>query len=119
MHDSLFPNTFSWYQPTNSIKWSVYNQSLVRRGEILLGSDVINNWDTKLKEMNQYKVGKPFHYQTLFFFYLAMLKCTFHLPYRQTEEGITQAHAKGKVPSIPIYNNKPKNKSFGYKDKRY
>ena len=29
-------------------------------------------------------------------------KAYFHLPYRQTE-GITQAHAKGKVPSIPDF----------------
>jgi hypothetical protein len=35
---------------------SLYNQSLVRRGEILLGFDVINNWDTDLKEMNKAKV---------------------------------------------------------------
>ena len=40
------------------MKWSVYNQSLVRRGdEILLGFDVIDNWDTELKEMNKDKVG--------------------------------------------------------------
>ena len=39
------------------MKWSVYNQSLVRRGEISLGLDVINNWDSDLKEMNKDKVG--------------------------------------------------------------
>jgi hypothetical protein len=38
------------------LKWSVYNQFLVRRGEILLGFDVIGNWDTELKEMNKDKV---------------------------------------------------------------
>jgi hypothetical protein len=41
----------------NSMKWSIYNQYLVRRGEILLGFDVINNWDAELKEMNKDKVG--------------------------------------------------------------
>ena len=35
------------------MKWSVYNQYLVRRGEILLGFDVIDNWDEELKEMQQ------------------------------------------------------------------
>ena len=40
------------------MKWSVYNQSLVRRGEILLGFDVIDNWDTELKDMNKDKVGR-------------------------------------------------------------
>jgi hypothetical protein len=39
------------------VKWSVYNQSLARRGEILLGFDVINNWETELKAMNKDKVG--------------------------------------------------------------
>jgi len=33
---------------------------------------------------------------------LGHAKAYFHLPYRQTE-GITQAYAKGKVPSIPNY----------------
>jgi hypothetical protein len=39
------------------VNWSVYNQSLIRRGEILIGFDVIDNWDAELKEMNKDKVG--------------------------------------------------------------
>jgi hypothetical protein len=35
------------------VNWPVYNQSLVRRGEILIGFDVIDNWETKLKEANK------------------------------------------------------------------
>src|SRR3954467_13614990 len=84
------------------MKWSAYNQSLVRRGEILLGFDVINNWDTELKEMNKDKIGEPFHYPDTFLLLLGYAKAYFHLPYRQTE-GIAQGHAKGKVPSIPDY----------------
>jgi len=38
------------------MKWSTYNQSLVRRGEILIGFDVIDNWDRELKQMNKNKV---------------------------------------------------------------
>ncbi len=67
------------------MNWPVYNQSLVRRGEILLGFDVINNWDTELKEMNQGKIGEPFHY-----------------PYTQPESH-AQGHTKGKLPYIPDY----------------
>jgi hypothetical protein len=48
------------------MKWSAYNQSLVRRGEILLGFDVINNWDIELKEMNKDKIGEPFRYLNTF-----------------------------------------------------
>jgi hypothetical protein len=71
------------------MKWSAYNQSLVRRGEILIGFDVINNWDTELKEMNKDKVGEPFHYPDTFLLLLGYAKAYFHLPYRQTE-GIAQ-----------------------------
>jgi hypothetical protein len=84
------------------VKWSIYNQSLVRRGKIILGFDVINNWDTELKEMNKDKVGEPFHYPNTFLLLLGYAKAYFHLPYRQTE-GIAQGHARGKVPSIPDY----------------
>ena len=59
------------------MKWSIYNQSLVRRGEILLGFDVINNWDTELKEMNKDKVGEPFHYPNTFLLLLDMPKHIF------------------------------------------
>ncbi len=100
------------------MNWPSYNQSLVRRGEILLGFDVINNWDLELKEMNKDKLGQPFHYPNTLLLLLGYAKVYFHLPYRQTE-GIAQGHAKGKVPSIPIYNNKQKDKSFEYPDKRY
>ena len=84
------------------MKWSVYNQSLFRRGEIILGFDVINNWDTELNEMNKYKDGESFHYPNTFLLLLGYAKMYFHLPYRQTE-GITQRHAHGKAPSIPDY----------------
>jgi hypothetical protein len=87
------------------MNWSAaYNQSLVRRGEILIGFDIIDNWDTELKQMNKYKVGdEPFHYPNTFLLLLGYAKAYFHLPYRQTE-GIAQGHAKGKVPSIPDYS---------------
>jgi hypothetical protein len=85
------------------MKWSSYNQSLVRRGELLIGFDVIDNWDSELKEMNKDKVGEPFQYPNTFLLLLGYAKVYFHLPYRQTKEGIAKGHAKGKVPSIPDY----------------
>src|SRR5215475_5277544 len=84
------------------MNWSAYNQSLVRRGEILIGFDVIDNWDTELKQMNKDKIGQPFQYPNTFLLLLGYAKVYFHLPYRQTE-GIAQGHAKWKVPSIPDY----------------
>jgi hypothetical protein len=84
------------------MNWPAYNKSLVRRGEILLGFDVIDNWETELEEMNKDKIGEPFHYPNTFLLLLGYAKAYFHLPYRQTE-GIAQGHAKWKVPSIPDY----------------
>ena len=49
------------------MKWAVYNQSLVRRGEILLAFDIIDNWwDVEIKEMDKDKIGEPFRYPNTF-----------------------------------------------------
>ncbi len=77
------------------MNWPAYNQSLVKRGEILLGFDLINNWDTELKEMNKDKIGELFHYPNTFLLLLGYAKVYFHLSYRQTE-GITQDILKEK-----------------------
>jgi hypothetical protein len=84
------------------MKWSNYNQFLVRRGELLRAFNVIDNWDTELKEMDKDKVGEPFHYPNTFLLLLGYTKVYFHLPYKQTES-IAQGHAKGKLPSIPDF----------------
>ena len=82
------------------MKWSDYNQSLVRRGEIPIGFDVINNWDTELKEMNKDKVGEPFHYPQYFSSSTRIFQGILSFAI-QINWGITQRHIHGKVPSIP------------------
>ncbi len=84
------------------MKCTKYNQSLVRRGEILLGFDVIGNWYQELQEMNKGKIGEPFHYSNTFLLLLGYAKAYFYLPYRQTE-GIVKAHVGGRILSIPDY----------------
>ena len=39
------------------LNWHRYNESLVRRGEILLDFDVIDNWHNELNGMNEDKGG--------------------------------------------------------------
>ncbi len=64
---------------------------------------LLNNRDTELKEMNKDKVGELFHYPNTFLLHVfGYANLYFHLTYRQTEEGIAQGHAKGKVPFILI-----------------
>jgi IS5 family transposase len=83
--------------------WKKYNESLVRRGEVLLDFDVIDKWDNELEEMNKDKEGRKFVYPDSFIKLLGYMRAYFHLPYRQTE-GIVRAHAANTLPSIPDYS---------------
>lgn len=86
------------------MNWKNYNESLVKRGEILLGFDVIDNWDKELAKMNEGKEGRKFVYPDSFIKLLGYMRAYFHLPYRQTE-GVVRAHAANTLPSIPHYSN--------------
>ena len=84
--------------------WKRYNESLVRRGEVLLDFDDIDNWDNELEEMNKNKEGRKFLYPNSFIKLLGYMRAYFHLPYRQTE-GVVRAHTENIIPSIPDYSN--------------
>ena len=73
--------------------WREYNESLVRRGEILLDFDMLGEWEDELKKMNQSKEGKKgarFRYPEPYMRLLAYLHVLFHLPFRQ-EEGFVKS----------------------------
>ena len=86
------------------MNWNKYNESLVKRGEVLLDFDVIDNWDNELEEMNKDKEGRKFVYPDSFIKLLGYMRAYFHLPYRQTE-GVVREHASNTLPSIPDYSN--------------
>src|SRR5579863_6217447 len=73
--------------------WAEYNESLVRRGEVLLDFDLLDEWNQELKKMNRRKEGAPFRYPEPFMRLLAYLHVLFHLPYRQ-EEGFVRSLSK-------------------------
>lgn|SRR5919198_483355 len=85
------------------IDWPSYNESLVRRGQVLLDFDVLDDWDLELSQMNHGKVGEPYDYPNSFIQLLGYMRAYFHLPYRQTE-GVVISHAGTKVPGIPHYS---------------
>ncbi|MDR4512482.1 MAG: IS5 family transposase [Nitrososphaeraceae archaeon] len=85
------------------MNWKKYNESLVRRGEILLDFDVIDNWEYELEKMNKNKKGRKFVYPDSFIRLLGYMRAYFHLPYRQTE-GVVKEHASNTLPSIPDYS---------------
>lgn len=85
------------------IDWYSYNESLVRRGQVLLDFDVIDGWDDELSQMNHGKIGEPYDYPDSFMQLIGYMRVYFHLPYRQAE-GVVIAHASTKVPCIPDYS---------------
>jgi hypothetical protein len=44
------------------VNWREYNESLVRRGELLFDTDFLLNWRAELREMNKGKEGARFRY---------------------------------------------------------
>jgi hypothetical protein len=86
------------------VNWNKYNESLVKRGEILLDFDIIDNWDSELEKMNKGKEGRKFVYPDSFIKLLGYMRVYFHLPYRQTE-GVVRKHASNTLPSVPDYSN--------------
>jgi hypothetical protein len=73
--------------------WKNYNDQLVKRGELLIDFDFVENWEKELAEMNLGKRGKPFDYPESLIEFLAFPRYFFRLPFRQ-EEGFVEALAK-------------------------
>ena len=65
--------------------WGRYNDALVRRGEIFLGLDAVEEWEEELDAMNRGKEGAGFRFPDGFVRLLGFIRLLFHLPYRQTE----------------------------------
>ena len=84
------------------IHWPSYNQSLVRRGEILFSYDFLDSWDSDLERMNKNKEGKPYLYPDSFILAIGCIRYYFHLPYRQTE-GIIKVAGRRSLPNHPCY----------------
>lgn len=69
---------------TRKINWSEYNESLVRRGEMLFDSGFLQNWRAELKKMNEGKEGPHYRYPNSLISLLATVHA-YLLPYRQLE----------------------------------
>ena len=70
------------------IDWSIYNDGLVKRGEIIFDFDQFKNWDKELKIMNKNKVGREYQYPDSYIYFLLKLKSIFQIDYR-TLQGIS------------------------------
>ena len=56
------------------VSWALYNESLVRRGEVILDFDIIDGWYGELERMNEDKKGERMTIPIHSYNYLVMLK---------------------------------------------
>src|SRR5712691_8368529 len=66
------------------INWREYNESLVRRGELLFDTDFLSGWSGELEKMNEEKEGARYRYPSSLMSMLAAIH-VYLLPYRQLE----------------------------------
>jgi transposase len=81
----LVDNSIEKKKKKRKINWSEYNESLVRRGEMLFDDGFLQNWRAELKKMNKGKEGANYRYPNSL---ISLLLATVHaylLPYRQLE----------------------------------
>jgi hypothetical protein len=67
---------------------------------VILDFDVIDSWQEELAEMNDGKRLINYHMTVqipLSIYFWIYMRVYFHLPYRQTEEGVVRVHAGPKV----------------------
>ena len=71
-------------KPKRKINWSEYNESLVRRGEMLFDSGFLQNWRAEVKKMIEGKEGPHYSYPNSLISLLATVH-VYLLPSRQLE----------------------------------
>jgi len=80
--------------------WKEYNESLVRRGELLFDTDFLSGWGRELKSLNAGKEGARYRYPSSLMSMLAAIH-VYLLPYRELEGFVRMfsGHVEGlKVP---------------------
>jgi len=90
------------------INWRVYNEGLVKWGEILLDIGSLKEWQKELSFMNENKSGRPYLYPESFILFLMRLKPCFKIDYRSLE-GISRRlilfiSSKLRAPDILLYS---------------
>jgi len=65
--------------------WPQYNQSLVRRVEILLDPSVIDRLFSLLEKENRWKFGRPYEYPVEFFEFLMKIRSLWNVPFGSLE----------------------------------
>ena len=79
--------------------WKAVDERLIRRGELILDLDSLENHGKELEEMNKGRPGPRFKYSDSYVRLLALIRYLFQMPYRQLQ-GYTRVLHK-LVPEFP------------------
>jgi hypothetical protein len=79
--------------------WQKIDEKLIKRGELIIDTDLLKHHDEELKTANQGKNGRPFRMTTSYIQFLSAVRYLYQMPYRQLE-GFTRTLHK-LVPSLP------------------
>lgn len=67
------------------IDWRLYNEGLVKRGEVLVDLEIFKGWEEELDLMNKDKYGRPYEYPESFIEFILRFKSIFKIDYRSLE----------------------------------
>ena len=81
------------------MEWKNIDEKLIRRGEIILALEFVDDYAAELQAMNRDKVGHPYILAKSYIEFLAIIHYLFDVPYRQLE-GFTIA-LKRLIPKLP------------------
>jgi hypothetical protein len=79
--------------------WQKIDEKLIRRGELILDTDLLEHHEEELKAVNRGKNGRPYQMAASYIQVLATVRYLYQMPYRQLEGFTRTLHRL--VPSLP------------------
>jgi len=81
------------------MNWQKIDEKLIRRGELILDTDLLEHHEEELKAANRGKNGRPFRMAASYIQLLAAVRYLYQMPYRQLEGFTRTLHTL--VPALP------------------
>jgi len=81
------------------MNWQKIDEKLIRRGELILDTDLLKHHEEELKTANQGKNGRPFRMAASYVQLLTAVRYLYQMPYRQLEGFTRSLHTL--VPALP------------------
>ena len=79
--------------------WQKIDEKLIRRGELIIDTDLLKHHEEELKAANRGKNGRPFSMAASYIQLLAAVRYLYQMPYRQLEGFTRTLHTL--VPALP------------------